>query len=168
MFASKYFAPIVSIMFIVGIIAATFNSADSAMTSIATIFFVDILKKDDNNHNNIFIRKLVYFCVCVAFIIIVLLFDNIKNKNLLDTIYTIVGYAYGPLLGLFAFGLFTKWQIRDRLLPITAILSPIFTYFIYISFRYWFDYKFGYELLLINGLLMFVMLIVIKKQKHDD
>lgn len=161
MFASEYFAPLVSIMFVVGIIAATFNSADSAMTSIATIFFVDILKKDDNN---IFIRKLVYFCVCVAFIIIVLLFDNIKNKNLLDTIYTIVGYAYGPLLGLFAFGLFTKWQIRDRLLPITAILSPILTYLIAIGFRYWFDYKFGYELLLINGLLMFVMLIVIKNK----
>lgn len=169
MFAADYFTPIVAVMFMIGIIAATFNSADSAMTSIATIFFVDILQYNDNTSKSVKIRQIIYFATCVVFVVVIMMFDSIKNQNLLDTIYTIVGYAYGPLLGLFAFGLFTKWQICDRLLPIVAILSPIFTYLISIGFRYWFNYKFGYELLLINGLLMFMMLIAIKnKNMHIE
>ena len=92
------------------------------------------------------------------------MFDSIKNRNLLDTIYTIVGYAYGPLLGLFAFGLFTRWQIKDRILPLAAILSPLLTYAVSAGTMYFFDYKFGYELLLLNSFFMFVMLLVIRRK----
>lgn len=165
MFAADYFTQAVAIMFVVGIIAATFNSADSAMTSIATIFFVDILRKNDDTARSISLRKWVYSAVCAVFIIVIMLLYSVKNQNLLDTIYTIVGYAYGPLLGLFAFGLFTHWDIKDKVLPVLAIASPLLTYALSYVCRVQFGYKFGYEILLINASFMFVMMFFITNNK---
>jgi Na+/proline symporter len=166
MFCSEYFSPAVCVLFILGIIAATFNSADSALTSIATIFFVDILKKEGDTKSSIKLRKLVYFGVCVVVIFVVLLFSNGQTKSLLDTIYMIVGYTYGSLLGLFVFGLFTKFQVKDKIIPLLAILSPILTFGISYFCKTNFNYNFGYEILIINGLLMFLMMMFfIKKTK---
>jgi len=165
MFAADYFTQAVAIMFVVGIIAATFNSADSAMTSIATIFFVDILRKNDDTARSISLRKWVYSAVCAVFIVVIMLLYSVKNQNLLDTIYTIVGYAYGPLLGLFAFGLFTHWDIKDKVLPVLAIVSPLLTYALSYVCRVQFGYKFGYEILLINASFMFVMMVFITNNK---
>jgi sodium:solute symporter family protein len=165
MFAADYFTQAVAIMFVVGIIAATFNSADSAMTSIATIFFVDILRKNDDTARSISLRKWVYSAVCAVFIVVIMLLYSVKNQNLLDTIYTIVGYAYGPLLGLFAFGLFTHWDIKDKVLPVLAIVSPLLTYALSYVCRVQFGYKFGYEILLINAAFMFVMMVFITNNK---
>jgi sodium:solute symporter family protein len=165
MFAADYFTQAVAIMFVVGIIAATFNSADSAMTSIATIFFVDILRKNDDTARSVSLRKWVYSAVCVVFIVVIMLLYSVKNQNLLDTIYTIVGYAYGPLLGLFAFGLFTHWDIKDKVLPVLAIISPLLTYALSYVCRVLFGYKFGYEILLINASFMFVMMVFITNNK---
>jgi len=165
MFATDYFTQAVAIMFVVGIIAATFNSADSAMTSIATIFFVDILRKNDDTARSVSLRKWVYSAVCVVFIVVIMLLYSVKNQNLLDTIYTIVGYAYGPLLGLFAFGLFTHWDIKDKMLPVLAIVSPLLTYALSYVCRVQFGYKFGYEILLINASFMFVMMVFITNNK---
>jgi len=109
------------------------------------------------------LRKVVYFGVCIAELVIVLLFDNVQNKSLLDVIYTIVGYAYGPLLGLFTFGLFTKLNVRDKIIPFLAIVSPILTYVISYFCKTHFNYTFGYEILIINGLLMFLMMLFSKK-----
>ena len=179
MFCAKFFSPAVCVLFILGIIAATFNAADSALTSITTIFFVDILKNNNSNvprlkkrstfkfsFDEIKLRKLVYFGVCAAEIFIVLLFDNVQNKSLLDTIYTIVGYAYGPLLGLFTFGLFTKFQVKDKIIPYLAIISPFLTFGISYFCKTKFNYIFGYEILIINGLLMFLMMISIGIKKR--
>ena len=163
MFCSEYFLPVVCILFVLGIIAATFNSADSALTSIVTILFVDILEKGDNSTSSIKMRKLIYFLVCMVEIFIVLIFDNVQNKSLLDTIYTIVGYVYGPLLGIFVFGLFTKFQVKDKVIPFLAILSPILTYGISYFCKAKFNYNFGYEILIINGLLMFLMMMFNRK-----
>ena len=165
MFAADYFTQAVAIMFVVGIIAATFNSADSAMTSIATIFFVDIMRKNDDTARSVSLRKWVYSAVCVVFIVVIMLLYSVKNQNLLDTIYTIVGYAYGPLLGLFAFGLFTHWDIKDKVLPVLAIISPLLTYAISYVCQVLFGYKFGYEILLINASFMFVMMVFITNNK---
>ena len=104
-------------------------------------------------------RKLVYFAVCVVMIFAVLLFDTVQNKSLLDTIYTIVGYTYGSLLGLFVFGLFTKFQVKDKIIPLLATLSPILTFGISYFCKIKFNYIFGYEILIINGLLMFLMIL---------
>jgi Na+/proline symporter len=186
MFCAQYFSSVVCALFILGIIAATFNSADSALTSIATIFFVDVLastslsyrthknqhscgldpqssEKKESRNDEVRLRKWVYFGVCVVTVFFVLMFANVQNKSLLDTIYTIVGYAYGPLLGLFAFGLFTKMQVKDRAIPFLAILSPILTYGIFYFCKTKFSYSFGYEILLINGIIMFVMMLIFRK-----
>jgi SSS family transporter len=164
MFCFEYFSPAVCALFILGIIAATFNSADSALTSIATIFFIDILKKDGKTKHAIKLRKRVYFGVCIAAVFFVMMFANMPNKSLLDAIYTIVGYAYGPLLGLFVFGLFTKIQVKDEAIPFLAILSPILTYGISFFCKMKFSYSFGYEILLINGFLMFTMMLIYRKK----
>ena len=157
--ASEIMSPIVGICFVLGIISASFSSADSALTSITTILAVDIFKWKKNENQ----RRMLHISICALFAIIVILFGYTQNRSIIDTIYTIVGYAYGPLLGMFAFGLFTRYQVRDKLVPIIAIASPLLCYTINsITSHYW-GYYWGYELLLLNGLLVFVSLFLIKK-----
>ena len=157
--ASEIMSPIVGICFVLGIISASFSSADSALTSITTTLAVDIFKWKQNENQ----RRILHISICALFAIIVILFGYTQNRSIIDTIYTIVGYAYGPLLGMFAFGLFTRYQVRDKLVPIIAIVSPLLCYTINsITSHYW-GYYWGYELLLLNGLLVFVSLFLIKK-----
>ncbi|MDR3327638.1 MAG: sodium:solute symporter [Prevotellaceae bacterium] len=163
-FASSLLGKMVYVVFVLGIIAATFNSADSALTGIATAIAIDLVKlKNRENKKAITLRKITYFAVCVVFVLVILLFENIENHSIIDTIYMIVGYAYGPLLGLFAFGLFTKWQVMDRAVPFLALLSPVLTYVISSFCKIKFNYTFGYEILIINGLLMFLMMRLFKR-----
>jgi hypothetical protein len=111
------------------------------------------------------LRKRVHFAVCLVFAIIVVSFGFTQNRSIIDTIYTIVGYAYGPLLGIFAFGLFTRYQVRDRLVPLVAIISPIICYITnFISTNYY-NYQWGYELLLLNGILTFIGLFSIRSRE---
>ena len=157
--ASEIMSPIVGICFVLGIISASFSSADSALTSITTTLAIDIFKWKQNENQ----RRMLHISICALFAIIVILFGYTQNRSIIDTIYTIVGYAYGPLLGMFAFGLFTRYQVRDKLVPIIAIVSPLLCYTINsITSHYW-GYYWGYELLLLNGLLVFVSLFLIKK-----
>ena len=157
--ASEIMSPIVGICFVLGIISASFSSADSALTSITTTLAIDIFKWKQNENQ----RRMLHISICALFAIIVILFGYTQNRSIIDTIYTIVGYAYGPLLGMFAFGLFTHYQVRDKLVPIIAIVSPLLCYTINsITSHYW-GYYWGYELLLLNGLLVFVSLFLIKK-----
>ena len=155
MFASAWLGKTVYFCFIFGIIAATFNSADSALTAIITSLYIDILKKDSHATTSHRHRNLLYFIVCAVFVLIVLAFDNLGNRSIIDTLYRVVGYAYGPLLGLFAFGLLTRRKINDRFTPYIALASPAITFLIDSSCQRLFQYQFGYELLLLNGLITF-------------
>jgi Na+/proline symporter len=158
MMASTIMSPIAGICFMLGIISASFSSADSALTAITTTLSIDIFRLKENN----LLRKRVHFAVCLVFAIIVVSFGFTQNRSIIDTIYTIVGYAYGPLLGIFAFGLFTRYQVRDRLVPLVAIVSPIICYITnFISTNYY-NYQWGYELLLLNGILTFIGLFSIR------
>ena len=159
MMASSIMSPISGICFMLGIISASFSSADSALTAITTTLSVDIFRWKENDS----LRKRLHIAVCIVFAIIVVLFGFTQNRSIIDTIYTIVGYAYGPLLGMFAFGLFTRYQVRDKLVPIVAIMSPIVCYTINAVTSYYWGYHWGYELLLLNGMLVFVSLFFIKK-----
>ena len=161
MVASTIMSPIASICFVLGIISASFSSADSALTSITTTLTVDIF----GNKNNLSHRQWLHFAVCALFAIIVILFGYTQNRSIIDTIYTIVGYAYGPLLGLFAFGLFTRYQVRDHLVPLVTITSPLLCYIINTITMHFWEYQWGYELLLLNGALTFVSLYIIKSKK---
>ena len=161
---SEIMSPIVGICFVLGIISASFSSADSALTSITTTLAVDIFGWKDNEKQ----RRMLHIGVCVLFAIIVILFGYTQNRSIIDTIYTIVGYAYGPLLGMFAFGLFTRYQVRDKLVPLVAIASPIICYIINLISTYYYNYQWGYELLLLNGTITFAGLFIIRNKQHTN
>lgn len=159
MMASTIMSPIAGICFMLGIISASFSSADSALTAITTTLSVDIFRIKENYS----LRRKLHIAVCMTFAIVVVLFGFTQNRSIIDTIYTIVGYAYGPLLGMFAFGLFTRYQVRDKLVPLIAIIAPLLCYTINLTTVHYWDYQWGYELLLLNGLLVFISLFIIRK-----
>lgn len=146
------FALYFQVLFALGIVAASFSSADSALTSLTTIYCVDI----KNNPADERLRKRSHLVICLLFVVVILIFHTLNSKSLIDAIYTIVSYTYGPLLGLFAFGLFCKRQVCDMAVPFICIAAPLACYAIdRLALTLW-DYRFGYELLMLNGLLTFV------------
>lgn len=161
----------VLVFFTIGIIAAAFSSADSALTALTTSFCIDIMGIDHLSEQAAERRrKMVHFCISVVFIGFILLFKAVNNKSVIDAIYIIASYTYGPLLGLFVFGLFTKMQPRDRFVPYVAISSPLLCYMIdRLVFAYT-GYQFGYEMLMFNGLLTFVglMCLSIKTKNYGN
>lgn len=155
-----YLGAWVIIPFVIGIVAAAFSSADSAITSLTTSVCVDLIGRDDDER----LRRRVHLGVLCAFFVCILAFRAINSSNAIDAIYTMAGYTYGPLLGLFAFGLFTRQQVRDRWVPLVALISPIVCGLLdYAAPRLW-DYHFGYELLMLNGLLTAAGLLLIRRK----
>lgn len=155
------------VLFLLGMVAASFSSADSALTSITTSVFVDLLGlKTTENKNYKRKRIMTHAIVCMLFFIVVLAFNFIKQKSVLEFIYTIVGYLYGPLIGLYTFGLFVDRKVNEKRVPFLAILSPIVCYVLNLFCYKTFFYTLGYELLIINGLITFVGLFVISKKNN--
>ena len=149
-------------LFTIGIVAASFSSADSALTSLTTCFCVDIRRQPDNEA----LRKRTHVAMCGFFMLFILLFRQLNSTSLIDAIYILASYTYGPLLGLFTFGLFTKRQSNDRLVPYICIASPLLCYALdMIAQRLW-GYHFGYELLMLNGLLTFIGLYFTRKNPN--
>ncbi len=156
LFATQYLGPVVTFLFVIGIIAATFASSDSALASLTTSFSVDILGvQQDEPKKAERKRKLTHVGMSVLFVVIMFVFKALNNKSIIDAIYTIASYTYGPLLGMFAFGLFTKRPVRDRLVPFIAIASPLLCFGLNLVSTNLFNYALGYELLMINGLITF-------------
>lgn len=151
----------VVVLFTIGIVAASFSSADSALTALTTTYCVDIKEKADDET----LRHRVHAGMSVVFIIFILLFRTFNSTNLIDAIYILVSYTYGPLLGLFAFGLFTKYQVTDRWVPYFAILSPILCYALDVLAQQLWRYHFGYELLMLNGAFTFAGLYITRKKE---
>ena len=139
-------------LFVLGIVAASFSSADSALTSLTTCYCVDIRRQPDNE----LLRKRMHVVMCFIFVLFILLFRAVNSTSLIDAVYILASYTYGPLLGLFAFGLFTKEQPNDRFVPYICIASPLICYVLDTATQYIWNYRFGYELLMLNGLLTFV------------
>ena len=167
-FAVHYLGKTALILFLIGIIAAALNSADSALTALTTSFSVDILgMRHDESKQAERTRKIVHIGVCLVFIVVILAFRAINNKSIIDAIYTIVSYTYGPLLGMYAYGLFTKRATNDRLVPYIAIASPIVCYALNAASIYYWQYAFGYELLMLNGALTFVGIMAIQKKSEN-
>ena len=155
-------AHLLPLFFAIGIVAASFSSADSALTSLTTCFCVDICRQPDNEA----LRKKMHIIMCGFFMLFILLFRQLNSTSLIDAIYILASYTYGPLLGLFVFGLFTKKQPNDRLVPYICIVSPLLCYALdMVAQRLW-DYHFGYELLMLNGLLTFVGLYFTRKNPN--
>lgn len=163
-----YLSPLISVVFIIGLVAAAYSSADSAMTALTTSITIDILNKGNSPED--ITRKTryrVHLLLSFVFLGVILLFRALNDQSIIDTIFTIAGYTYGPLLGLFFFGMFTKFSIRDRLVPLVVLASPVLTYLIQLfSTRLLNGYVFGFELLLINGLITVILLFAIRKKKN--
>ena len=155
-------AHLLPLFFAIGIVAASFSSADSALTSLTTCFCVDICRQPDNEA----LRKKMHVVMCGFFMLFILLFRQLNSTSLIDAIYILASYTYGPLLGLFTFGLFTKRQPNDRMVPYICIASPLLCYALDIMVQHVWDYRFGYELLMLNGLLTFVGLYFTRKNPN--
>ena len=167
--ALQYLGPVAGITFIIGLIAAAYSSADSALTALTTSFSVDILgirKRDDlDEKQKTRVRYLVHIGISVIVFFVIVIFNAINDRSVISSLFTIAGYTYGPLLGMFAYGLFTKHKIRDRYVPLIAIISPVLCYVlsVYDTRMFW-GYDFGFELLLVNGFLTFLGLFIVHKK----
>ncbi|MDR2834842.1 MAG: sodium:solute symporter [Bacteroidales bacterium] len=165
--AQNYLGNSVLILFLIGLTASTFASSDSAITALTTTFTLDILNK--TNKSDIYIKKTRFFTqigISSLMAILVVFFYYFNSKSIIDAIYVVASYAYGPLLGLFVFGLITKKKIKDKLVPIVAIVSPILCFAINCMLKYFFEYSMGYELLLLNGIFTFVGLLMSKESRR--
>lgn len=167
--AGGYLGYTVLVLFTIGIIAAAFSSADSALAALTTSFCIDILNTGKYGEEKaVRIRKITHLGICTVFVMCILAFEAIGSQSVIDTIYVLASYTYGPLLGLFCFGLFTKLKPNDKYVPAVAIASPVICYIIdYITFHAT-GYKFGYEMLMFNGLLTFSGLWLLSTDKLSE
>lgn len=172
MLASEgYLGASVLILFTIGIVAAAFSSVDSALTALTTTFCIDILGIERKNLEKTKaerLRRQVHLWIVIVFTSFTLLFKSLNNTSVIDSIYIMASYTYGPLLGLFCFGLFTRRIPRDRYVPIVAISSPIICYLLNIYIPMWTGYSFGYELLMLNGMLTFAGLWCLSNKRQTQ
>lgn len=168
--ATQHFSTIIGITFLLGIIAAAYSSADSALTALTTSFCVDFLSFKDEMSKDVLdrqrnIRLLVHLGFSTLIFIVIIAFKQLNNEAVISSVFKAAGYTYGPLLGIYAFGLFTNFKVRDPLVPIICLLSPIISYLLNIySEELFTGYKFGFEILLVNGALTFIGMLLIKKK----
>tara|TARA_Y100001933_G_scaffold153375_1_gene151788 strand:+ start:364 stop:1803 length:1440 start_codon:yes stop_codon:yes gene_type:complete len=149
--------PFVGILFIIGIIAAAYSSADSALTSLTTSFCVDIIEFEKQQADKqIKTRKNVHLLMSCILFIVIMIFNAINDDSVIKSLFTVAGYTYGPLLGMYTFGLFTKYKIHDKFVPIIAVFSPIICYVLNLYF------SFGFELLILNGCITFLGFYLIR------
>lgn len=171
MIALKHLNVTAGIVFIIGLIAAAYSSADSALTALTTSFSIDFLgfnkRKTLSEKKKIKLRYIVHICFAILIIVVITVFRAINDASVISTLFTVAGYTYGPLLGLFAFGLFTKFRVMDSFVPAIAILSPFICYILSLNAEKWFwGYHFGFELLLVNGLITFIGLLIVNKGRN--
>ena len=161
------------VCFILGMVAAGYSSADGTLTALTTTFCYDFLHFDkrinlDEQHQ-VRYRKMVHVGFAMLYLLVIIAFRPFHNDSLINILFDVAGYTYGPLLGLYAFGLFTKWSVRDRWVPVVAIVCPILCYLLKIySVQLFGGYQLGFELLLINGLLTFLGLVIIRKRPEGS
>ncbi|WP_353779243.1 sodium:solute symporter [Winogradskyella sp. 3972H.M.0a.05] len=155
-----------AVTFMLGLIAAAYSSADSALTSLTTSYCVDFLsidKKPEEDQKKI--RKRIHILMSLLLVVVIIIFKHVLDRNVIDSLLTVAGYTYGPLLGLFAFGIFTNYKVKDKYVWLVAIVSVLTTFALAkIPPENLFGYKVGYELLPINGLLTFIGLVLIRRK----
>jgi len=159
----------IAIFFLLGLIAAAYSSADSALTALTTSFSIDILdiEKRYEEKKQVRIRKMIHIAMSVVLILVIIIFKYvIADASVIAKLFVFAGYTYGPLLGLYAYGLFTKWNVKDKLVPIVAIATPFLGYLISEMSLKYFDFEFGFFILILNGFITFLGLVLIRA-KHN-
>lgn len=171
--AMNHMPQAVSIIFIIALISALFPSADGAITALTSSFCIDILgmqrKAEWPEAKRKKVRQMVHLSVAFLFFVFIMIFYLIDNKSMIDVILKVAAYTYGPLLGLFTFGIFSKRIVNDSLVPVVCILSPLICYLIEYNQEALFgDFKIGLELLLINGAITILGLILVSKRNNQN
>lgn len=165
-----YLGMVVSVFFILGLVAAAYSSADSALTSLTTsvcVDFMDIEKRSEAEQKKM--RKMIHIGMSLVLIAVIMIFKSINDDSVISQLFKVAGYTYGPLLGLFSFGLFNKRAVKDKWVPLVCIISPILCYIINANSVTWLGgYKFGFELLLLNGVLTYVGLLILSNRNEKE
>ncbi|MAN59616.1 MAG: sodium:solute symporter, partial [Flavobacteriaceae bacterium] len=157
----------IAVFFLLGLIAAAYSSADSALTSLTTSFSIDILEieKKYDELKQVAIRKRIHIFTSVVLVLVIIIFKYvIADASVIAKLFVFAGYTYGPLLGLYAFGLFTKWQVYDRWVPLVAIATPLIGFLVDYYSKLWFNFEFLFFILLLNGALTFLGLVLIRRK----
>lgn len=163
--ALNHFGTVAGVLFLLGIVSATYSSSDSALTALTTSFCIDFLHLDLQKPESKSTRMKVHIGFSVLMFLVIVLFRIINDESVVTAVFKVAGYTYGPLLGLFAFGILTRRKVNDRFVPVVGFLSPVLTYIINANSEAWLGgYKFGFELLLLNGLIMFVGLLLLTQK----
>lgn len=170
MVALNYLPPVAGLVFILGLVSALFPSADGALTALTSSICIDILGMKDRNdwseEKKLKTRRMVHISVTVLFLFLILIYQQVITSSVISTILKVAGYTYGPLLGLFAFGILTKRKLKENIVPFVCLLSPIICWVLAQNSVTWFNgYQFGFELLAVNGLLTFTGLFLISKRE---
>lgn len=165
--------PLTTILFVLGMVAAGYSSADGTLTALTTTFCYNFLHFDKGAadeataQRQLRTRRWVHVAFALLYLLVMMAFRPFHNQSLIDTLFDIAGFTYGPLLGLFCFGMFSHRQVRDRWVPLVAVLSPILCYVLKLKSPDWFGgYHFGFELLLINGLLTYLGLWLLSRKPN--
>ncbi|MBQ2511239.1 MAG: sodium:solute symporter [Bacteroidales bacterium] len=167
------------VVFVLGMVAAGYSSADGTLTALTTTFCYDFLgfaKKGTDGAGEkvsfwgrtmtlLSVRRLVHVAFALLYLLVIIAFRPFHDDSLISIIFDVAGFTYGPLLGLYAFGLFTKRRVDDRWVPYIAILSPLVCYVMKLGAPTWFGYTFGFEILLLNGLITFLLLLAARPRK---
>ncbi|MBQ8702901.1 MAG: sodium:solute symporter [Bacteroidales bacterium] len=159
-----------AVCFVLGMVAAGYSSADGTLTALTTTFCYDFLGFGESSSSRpsrasrksrlseLQVRRLVHIGFALLYLLVIIAFRPFHRQSLIDTLFDVAGFTYGPLLGLYAFGLFTRRKARDRWVPFIAVASPVICYVLKLHSFQWFGYRFGFELLLLNGLITFALL----------
>lgn len=165
-----YLPTIVGVLFVVGLVSASYSAAGSSLTALTTSFTVDVLGsvKNKNEEEISKIRKSVHALMSVAMGVVILIINVLNNTSVIDAVYILASYTYGPILGMFAFGILVKKKVRDKYVPFVAVISPILCFILQNNSKAWFNgYSFSYEILIFNALFTFIGLsLLVRKQKQ--
>lgn len=170
--ALQHLPPVAGLVFMVGLVSALFPSADGALTALTSSFCIDILNlKEQTEWSEVRktkVRRTVHITITGLFIMLILLYQKIIEASVISTILKVAGYTYGPLLGLFAFGILTNRKPNEQFVPLICLLSPLVCWLLSEHSKEWFNgYQFGVELLLVNGLITFIGLLLLSKKEND-
>lgn len=161
------FGILVALLFIIGLVAAAYSSADSALTALTTSFCIDILEieKRYDKKDQVRVRKRTHVLMSISLIAVIIIFKYlIADESVIAKLFVFAGYTYGPLLGLYSFGLFTKWKVRDRFVPVIAIATPFIGYFISEMALKYLNFEFGFFILILNGALTYLGLVLLRRK----
>lgn len=162
-----YLPVVVGVLFIIGLVSSAYNAAGSALTALTTSFTIDILGMKSKSEAQVTkARRLVHAGMAVVMGVVIIVFNLLNSTSVVDAVYILASYTYGPILGMFAFGIIMKQPVRDRYIPYAAVASPILCFIIDRHSAAWFTgYHFSYELLILNAFFTFVGLCLLIKKK---